>query len=106
MKSHLFRVLCTIATATAAIIPVEDWSKTIEDGCRNTADFTYSFENESGQACTSCALCNELRLQQLFDPDIESFCVDCKTAENDCNTLQVTTSFTKAWIVTFFDLIS
>jgi len=42
----------------------------------------------------------------MFNPHIDSTCIQCASAENSCNTLKVVTSFQHAWIMEFITLAS
>merc|ERR1712232_714332 len=78
----------------------------VGDGCSNNINFTSSFHTDSGASCSTCAFCEGFHLSSIFDPKVESMCIDCTTADNECVSLKVTTAFDKAWIMKFIRLAS
>jgi len=93
------------AALVLASSPPSDWKNTIGNYCENKVELRSSFQTEEGEECFTCSFCNGQQLPSLFDPKVKNFCVDCTTADNECNTLNVLTSFEKPWPMKYINLM-
>jgi len=105
MKIYLSVILFNIVIVVSKTLP-EDWNTIINDGCSNEMHFASNFETESGEVCTTCETCEGSRIEHLFDPAKKSFCIDCGSAANECNTFRLVTTFSKSWIMNFLQIMS
>jgi len=90
-------------SASSASSTIED---AVGDGCQNRFDFESQFVTDAGDECTSCHFCSGSKLSDIFNPKKESVCVDCSSADNECNSLQLITRFQQQWAMEFVSIIS
>ena len=78
----------------------------VGDGCKNTIDFSSAFVTDFGSTCDSCVFCGGSTTKSIFDPFVKNVCIDCGAASSKCSGLNIVTTFTKEWPMTFFTLTS
>jgi len=104
--SLLFIISSLLATTSIMAAFPDDVATTIGQGCQNTMEFNISFLTASGDACSTCNFCDGSRESDLFDSKMKNVCVDCETSDSDCDTLEVLTTFDKAWMTKYFHVVS
>jgi len=104
--SLLFIISSLLATTSIMAAFPDDVATTIGQGCQNTMEFNISFLTASGDACSTCNFCDGSRESDLFDSKMKNVCVDCETSDSDCDTLEVLTTFDKAWMTEYFHVVS
>ena len=84
----------------------EPTPKTIEEavgtGCSNTIKISHSYHTIDGFSCDKCAFCSGSILNAIFNPDINSMCLDFKSHE--CRSLRIITSFNTPWVMKHISL--
>jgi len=78
----------------------------VGNGCENTIQLSHAFETAQGEPCNQCSFCAGSSLSSIYNPHIDSTCVECLSEDSTCNTLRLITSFQKSWIMKFFKLKS
>ena len=68
-----------------------------QTGCKNTIEFTHSFETEDGASCNDCAFSMSSTLRDMFIPSLAKTCVTCAGEDSACSRLSITTSFQDSW---------
>ena len=96
----------SMASATSALASAEAIQEAIGDGCVNTLQFQSTFKTDAGDTCSTCNFCEGSLLSSLFNPKIKNVCIECGTADNSCNALEVVTDFENTWLMDFIALSS
>jgi len=78
----------------------------VGNGCANTIQLSHAFETAQGEPCNQCSFCAGSSLSSIYNPHIDSTCVECVSEDSTCNSLRLITSFQKSWIMKFFKLKS
>lgn len=103
LKMLLASLSLQTVSASTASSTIED---AVGDGCRNRFDFESKFVTDAGDECATCHFCSGSKLSDILNPKKESVCVDCSSAENVCNSLQVITKFQHQWAMEFVSISS
>jgi len=77
----------------------------VGDGCKNGIDFVTYFTTDSGGACDKVTFCDGSTSNSIFNPKVETVCVDF-TADDACTTFQVVTTFDNIWRMNALSLTS
>jgi len=98
--------LASMAPTSLSALSSEGIKEAVGTGCVNSVKFHSSFLSDTGNICSECAFCDGSRLNSLLDPKVESVCIDCGAAENNCKSIEILTEFENPWMMNFVTLTS
>lgn len=110
MKLYVALQILSAASIQKKFVSSQTSTQTFEgavgDGCENSINFHSSFSRDIGDAVASCQFCKGSHLSSLFNPKIDSTCIDFSSGKDACDSLTVITSFQKSWVMEFISFTS